>query len=875
MASKYRLFFFLLIGFCWILFQAHGQEITGTVFNSDKEPVPYATVFVRETRQGTITNTNGLFKIQLPKGIYHLTIRSLGYLQTGKEIDLRTDSLHVDVILGRQEFQIKEVKVFPGKEDPAYFIVRKAMAQAAYYREKIKHYEAELYIKSNFTFTNIPKLYRKTLEIDGQELGDVLKEDRTYVIESFNKITFDYPGKYKQEVLAKKSSLVGFDEPPVMGLITANFYEERPNQVISPLSPLALQHYNYRYEGFISAGNLDVFKIKVEPKRKSGELVNGYMYIVDQLWCLYSVDFNTRMEFFEYRLKQQYENLDNNNWLPVSHLIEGRFSALGLKGEFNYGASLNYSEIEENDFAVNPAFSPDSMKVEPKVTDEKEKELRQEVAQIVSQEKLTNRDVKKVGRLNRKILKEQYRDSTFAAASQENYKLEDKPDSIINERAYWDTIRTIPFTQAELRGYEIVDSLRSSTTTAEDSIMKSEAKKKQAIMRLVLGHSDFCPDSLITFGYGGLLAAHNYDFNTVDGNKYRQTFRLKFQTDSGKFISFIPEIGYAFNRKTLFWKVESQLENILWKNNSLQFETGKLSRDFKPEGFGVTPDLNAMSAWVFGKNYLKLFETSFVSLNMQQKVVTNLTVYAGADFNHFFPLENHTSYNFSDKKEYEPNVPEGLTKNSEALAEQKSFEYEIGAAYQRSQKKPWLETSDFLFISDFYSINVFFKKGVPGPFSSNADFSRIELNFRQLANISPVAGIDWYVNAGTFISNTRLHFSQFKHFRTAESPVSFRPFTHTFQLINDYRYSTTESYVTAGAEYRTEYLLLRYLSFLNQRTWSESLHLNYLSTPALQNYWEAGYSLNNLFFLGNVGVFAAFNGNKFEAVEVKVSVSGL
>jgi hypothetical protein len=77
-----------------------------------------------------------------------------------------------------------------------------------------------------------------------------------------------------------------------------------------------------------------------------------------------------------------------------------------------------------------------------------------------------------------------------------------------------------------------------------------------------------------------------------------------------------------------------------------------------------------------------------------------------------------------------------------------------------------------------------------------------------------------------------------------------------------------------GGEIRTEYILLRYLSFVNTNTWSESLHLNYLTTPDLNNYWEAGYSLNSLLFIGNIGVFTGFKGSKFESVMFKITLSG-
>jgi hypothetical protein len=865
----------LLIFLCVIPAGLSAQIVTGRIVNEQNEPVPYATLFIQELKEGTITNAEGNFRIQVPRGNYHFVIRSLGYLQIEKDIQVDSDSLRLDLVMQRQEFEIKEVLVFPGKEDPAYFIVRKAMARAAYYREKIKHYEADLYIKSNFRFTNIPRLYQNKMEIDGRKLKDVLKENMTYVIESHNKITFDYPQQYKQEVISKRSSLVGFDEPPVMGLITSSFYETRPNGVISPLSPLALKHYNFRYEGFITSGNHDVFKIKVEPKRKSDELVSGYMYIVDQLWCLYSVDFKTQIKFFSYAIKQQYENLGNANWLPVSHLIEGDFSMLGLKGEFFYGASLKYGTIEENFFAEAFDMPKDSVIPEIRESGAKETALRKEVAEITDKEELTNRDVRKVGRLNRKILKEQYQDTTIIPVRHGSYKMEDKADSIITDREYWDTVRTIPLSPAEIRSYQVTDSLRTHSKKSGDEEKKGPAKQKSLVKKIVAGHHDFCPDSLIRLGYDGLIAPGNYDFNVVDGYKYKQKLRFRANPDSGKFIYVVPELGYAFHRKALFWQVENQFRNVFWTNSRLNIDFGKVSRDFKPAGLGISPILNSASSWFFAKNYMKLYETSFVKLNASQRVARNLNILPALEYNHFRPLENHAVYKLSDKKEYEPNIPLGLEAGSHALMQQKSFVYGMSAVYRKTQRKPWLEKSGFLFISDFYNFQIGYRQGIKNVFSSESDFSHLNFRFNQQANISPVAGIDWKLNAGTFFHANQMHFSQYKHFATAEIPVSFSSFSHTFQLLKDYRPSTSQSYLNVGAELRSEFLLLRYLSVINQRTWSESIHFNYLTTPAMKNYLETGYSINSLFFIGNAGVFAGFNESRFESLMLKISVSGL
>ena len=852
------------------------QVISGKITDEQNLPVPYATIFVSETREGTTSNVDGHFQLQLQKGNYHLTIRSMGYLQKNVNVELNTDSLFLPVILQVQEFELHEIKVFPGDEDPAYFIIRKAIAKAPYYREKIKHYEADLYIKANFEFTNIPAIIKKQEMDDGKKFKDYFKENVVYVIESQNKITFDYPNHYEQKVISKRTSLVGFDEPPVMGLMTSSFYEERPQNVISPLSVPALKHYDFRYEGFITVGDFDVFKIKVTPKRKSDELVDGYIYIVDRLWCIYNLDFSSTFEFVDYRIKQQFENLGNGNWLPVSHNITGNVGALGMRGMFYYGASVKYQSIEDNysEDEIPGAFvsKQDTIQQTPKKEEsEKTKTIRAEVAALTAREDLSNADVKKVARLNRKILKEQYKDSTIQARDfYTNYNIEDQKDSI-KENIAWDSIRTIPLTPAEVSSYHQADSIRGLDEMKKDTTTGNPTISKSMLTKIAFGDWNIYRDSVLRVRYGGLLSTENFDFNAVDGYKYKQFFQFRFNPDSAKYIFISPEMGYAFNRKALFGKVDTRFENILWDGSIIQLSAGKMSRDFKENG--IAPSLNAISTWFFAKNYIKLYETSFAKFTLSQRITKYLRFTANADYSHFSPLENNASYFLSDKKEFEPNIPGGRTEDSPELHEQKSFVWSAGLSYYKRIYKPWLQESPFLFFNDFYRFQLTFKQGLAGVFSSVSDYSQIDFSFHQQINVSPTAGLDWEINAGYFLNADQMHFSEFKHFQSSEIPVSFSPFTGSLQLLNDYEFSTNDKYLQITGEYRAEYILLRYLSLINKQTWSESLHLNYLTTPVLKNYVEAGYSINNLFFLGNVGVFTGFNNGKIESVMVKVNIS--
>ena len=49
-----------------------------------------------------------------------------------------------------------------------------------------KHYTADLYIKSNFEFQNIPKIIKQQEMDDGRKFKDYFKENVTYRITSYN-----------------------------------------------------------------------------------------------------------------------------------------------------------------------------------------------------------------------------------------------------------------------------------------------------------------------------------------------------------------------------------------------------------------------------------------------------------------------------------------------------------------------------------------------------------------------------------------------------------------------------------------------------------------------------------------------------------------
>ena len=73
--------------------------ISGYIYDIDsKESLIGANVVVNEKKNGTVTNYNGFFKLNLPSGIFNLTISYVGYKPVNKRIEVR-ESKSIDFFL--------------------------------------------------------------------------------------------------------------------------------------------------------------------------------------------------------------------------------------------------------------------------------------------------------------------------------------------------------------------------------------------------------------------------------------------------------------------------------------------------------------------------------------------------------------------------------------------------------------------------------------------------------------------------------------------------------------------------------------------------------------------------------------------------------
>ena len=72
-------FLYLVLLFLGSFSVSHGQGIKGTVTTEEGEPLPFASVYIRNLQDGVPTNEIGRYEFKLAPGLYDVVVQYLGY----------------------------------------------------------------------------------------------------------------------------------------------------------------------------------------------------------------------------------------------------------------------------------------------------------------------------------------------------------------------------------------------------------------------------------------------------------------------------------------------------------------------------------------------------------------------------------------------------------------------------------------------------------------------------------------------------------------------------------------------------------------------------------------------------------------------------
>ncbi len=789
---KNLLFLFLLVSV------NISAQIVGKVTDLKGEPLPFVNIYLKNSYIGTTTNDDGNYSLGISKkGDYQITFQFLGYKSVTKSVAPSTFPYVLNVSLEEETTRLEEV-VLENKEDPAYRIVRKTIAQRKENLEKLSEFTADFYSRGLWRVKDIPE------KILGQEVGDfdgALDSTRAgiiYLSETISEIAYQKPDKFTEKIIASKVSGndngFSFNSAQSANL---SFYENTIDlnaPLVSPIANNALSYYKYKLDGVFYEGPKLINKIKVIPRRPKDRVWHGYIYIVEDDWQLYGVELSTTGAAIQIpfvtnlTVKQNYKyDSKNNFWVKISQTIDFGFGLFGMKGESQFIAV--YSNYD---------FQPE-----------------------------------------------------FTKKSFTNEVLSFKENANKKDSLFWRGIRPVPLTDEELKDYIRRDSLQE-IRRAKPYLDSLDAKSnKVGFMSPLMGYTYKNSYEKWSLGYDGPLTKIN--FNTVQGWNSRAglTFRKWYDENQTNVLSAVVNADYGISEDRL--RVSGYiLRNYNWKDK-LRFWLMGGSRIAQFNGNEpISPFINSVSSLFFERNYMKLYELNYARLGYSQEVFNGLHLTAFVGYENRKPLFNHTDYVTIPNKDVSytsnnPLAPHDF--DHAAIAEHTIVKSRLIAKINFAQK--YFSNPDMKFnIGDnkYPTLNIMVENGAAAS-ESQYDYTQFEGGLDQSISLGNKGEFFYNLKGGTFANGDGISFVDYKHFNGNQTRVGTSSnYTDVFNLMPYYSFSTNKSYFEGHLEHDFKGWILGKIPGINQLNFNFVVGAHFLGTETKKPYSEFSVGLDNLGF---------------------------
>jgi Family of unknown function (DUF5686)/CarboxypepD_reg-like domain len=785
-----------------------GQKIKGIVTDADGKPLPYASIFIKETNKGTNANSEGRYSIKPAPGKYTLVCQYVGYQKEEKEIIVENKDIELDFKLSQQATTLGEVIIKNG-EDPAYEIIRNAIKKRTFYQQQLDKFQCEVYTKGQMRVRNYPnKFLGKKVDFED---GDTSKQKMLYLSETVSTYAVDKPDKVKIEVISSKvsgqSDGFGLAAPNFLSFYDNNIFignSLNPRGFISPISENALNYYKYKLEGSFIEDGRDINRIKVIPKRKYEPLFSGYINIVESEWRIHSLQLlltkASQMELVDtLRIEQLHRPLNADIWFISSQVI---YPAVKILGFDAYGSFVN---IYSN-FDINPIFDK----------------------------------------------------KTFTSTI---LRYSDSANKKNNE--YWDKFRPLPLMEDEVKDYKRKDSLELARKDPRYLDSLDKVRNKITLVNVLLTGQTFSnTKKRSSWSFPSLLEEVN--FNPAEGLVFNTdpTWTKKLDTNIAvrKSISIIPNFRYGFTNKHF-----NPYLTVRYTSGKKYISTISLSGGKRVFQFNNNSPIgergNTISSLWSEENRIKSYEAFYARGSFQRGIGAGITLIAGFQYQDRIPLDNITNYTWRDRadKAYTPNYPNEIV--TENIQRHQAFMTIIGLRWQPGSKYIELPGRKINIGSKYPVLSVQYMQGISGFLGSDVDFSKWKFSISDDINLKLRGSFRYKFGVGGFLNDRNVALPDYNHFNGNISTQATE-YLNSFQLLPIYQYSnTTKFYGLAHIEHNFKGFLT------NKIPGIKKLNI-YLVTGAnafafgKTNYFEYFVGIDNIFKQLRVDYVQSFQNGK-------------
>lgn len=814
----------IFVGLTSFYTSAQQHILSGTITNLKGAPIPFASIYIKNTTYGSTANENGDYVFKLNPGTYQVIYRFVGYKEKEEQITISGADEQHNVQLESDEFVLKKVPKKQQKSyDPAIDIIRQVIKKREYYLNEVKSYSCVEYIKGVKRILSSPKtlLAKGIARVLGLDTGG---RGISYQSESLSTYSFKQPDEVKETFIASK---VAGSNPPFgynkASDLQVNFYKDlfviddlSPHGFVSPVSVYAFNYYRYKLLGTIFQDGKVIDKIQVLPKYLRAVVFTGSIYIIEGDWRIYSVDLlltkqANNLNFVDsLRVSQQYIPVTKDIWMPLAFQYNYTGSTQGFKYNGYYLGIIN-------NYKIDTPF--------------------------------------KKGYFTGEIL------HVDTAAN-------------IRSRAYWQSTRPVPLTYPEELKFKTKDSIEN---------LKGYTSYLDSLQRI---NNRFRPFSFVGKGYlvtnrtgtDSLFFPPLYQtvyYNTVEGwGVYLKEIYSRTYPDNRSF-TISPVLRYGF-ADDLF------SANLHAAYTYDQAHAGKIFVGFGSDLLDLnslqTRSLyfNTLSTLLSEQNFVKYYRSEYGEIGYQRELLNGIlwtanlsyakrTQLYNVSFNHIFTYSDrpYTSNN--------PLVPQSAPANdrSALFPQHDAFILNTSLRFTFDQQYMTRPTGKVYVPSSYPVITVNYRKGINGVFNSTVDYDFLSLDILQ--NRFPL-GLFGYTSfkltVGDFLNRKTLYFMDYQHFLGNQGTTIDPTNDGSFLFLPFYTFSTNSAFLEAHYQHNFSGVLFDNVPLLSRLKLEEIVGANYLGEKNNPNYYEFYVGIKRLVF--GVDYVRSYLGNKKYADGLKV-----
>lgn len=796
------------------------NTIRGVVKDSRGNVLPFSSILLKGGIKGTTANSRGEYSLQVETGDYVLVCQHIGYKTEEKKVTVNKKEMELDFELQEQQYDLKEVVVKNGSEDPAYEIIRQTIKKREAHLNEIKKFSCQVYIKGQMQLRNYPKKFMgEVVDFEDGEggtvdkkKGDTSKRKMIFLSETIANYSVD-GDKKKIDVVSTRvsgnSNGFGLGNPQII-----SFYENiipmgslNLRGFISPIAKNALAYYKYKFEGTFYENGKAINRIKVIPKRKYEPLFSGYVNIIDDEWRLQNVQLTilkeNGMQFLDtLTIEQLYVPL-KNVWVIKQQVI---YPAGKLLGFDFFGSFVQvYSQ-----FNIEPVFA------------------------------------------------KKYFGSTFMKFFDSSNK---------KTLHYWDSIRPVPLLAAEAKDYVKKDSLEQLRKSPKYLDSLDKRRNKITFGKLVLTGQNFEKEKRKeNLSFDPLIWLTGLYYSSVEGRLIDYSIHYTKQYKGRERLSINPNFRYGFSNKHFNTYINSSYRFGKKYVSTISISGGQKVFQFNNDN-PISEINNTISTHYWQHNYMKTYEAGFGKIDYTKAFGDGFTASFSAQFQDRKPLEN--AIDSLRGKLFTPNYPTEL--ESSNIKAHRAFITSFGLSWRPGAKYIEFPDGKVNIGSRYPTFNLLITQGVNGLLGSDVDYTKWNVSMNDNLNFKLGGLFSYHIEAGGFLNANKTFVPDYQHYLGNQTAIASQ-YLSSFQLLPYYRFSNTESFYTAAhAEYHLNGLLTNKIPGFKKLNLFLVAGTNILQINNHSNYYEAFLSIENILKVARIDVVQGYQKNSNTVTGIRFS----